>query len=271
MSSEIWAQSQITTEHHIMYTNVTISNAGLSHKVSGLIDTGASVCVIDSTFAVDSCNVSDLKNDRTMGNTSGKDIKTSSIYLDSLSIGGVVYTKVWCFVVDLTGKLQQLAPKFIVGGDILKKDIWLFDLKDNKLEKCNSVPTNVRTTLRWKNYADAALNHIYFRGKIDGKNTWIFFDTGAARNNLPYEFNVSPNDTIKIKKANIAEKLTYNNLAGLCKNIPVEISKNLFNVDFVKPLAKDGTKYPRINSDFLKGKRWVLDYKHRSLYILSSD
>lgn len=268
LSSEAGAQSRITMKNHWMFTDVTISNAGSAHKVSGMIDTGASVCVIDSTFAVDSCHVTNLKGDKTMGNGSGKHIRTSSIYLDSLSFSGVVYHKVWCFVADLAGKLQQFAPKFIIGGDILKKDLWLFDLKENKLERCASTPDHAAATLHWKNYANAALNLIYFKGKIGGKKTRILFDTGSRRSDVLCSSEIIPTSRVKAPRGNIAEALSYKEV-GLCKDIPVEISDYRFKIDFIKP-NECGAKYPLINADFLQGKRWVLDYKHRCLHILSS-
>lgn len=267
--TEVRAQSQLTIKNNWMFTDVTISNAGSANKVSGMIDTGASVSLIDSTFAVDSCQVKDLKGDRTMGNGSGKYIKSSSIYLDSISIGGVVYTEVWCFVVDLAGKLQQYAPKFIIGGDILKKDIWSFDLKENQLKRCFSVPDNVAVTLHWKKFADAALNYIYFKGKVGGRKTRILFDTGSRRGDVPCSSELIPTSIIKVPRGNIAEALTYKE-EGLCKDIPVEISDYSFKVDFIKP-NECGAKYPVINADFLQGKKWVLDYKHRRLLILYSD
>lgn len=255
-------------KNHWMFTDVTISNAGSAHEVSGMIDTGASVCIIDSTFAVDSCHIKDLKNDKTIGNTSGKYIKSSSYYLDSLSFGGVVYTKVWCYVVDLAGKLQQYAPKFIIGGNLLKKDIWLFDLKKNMLERCISAPKEATTILHWKNYADAALNDIYFKGKIRGKKTRILFDTGSRCSEVLCSSEIIPTSLVKKPRGNIAEALSYEEV-GLCKDIPVEISDYSFKVDFIKP-NECGAKYPRINADFLQGKRWVLDYKHKRLHILTT-
>ena len=98
--------------------------------------------------------------------------------------------------------------------------------------------------------------------------THILLDTGATRNELTTDFGVSANDTIVIKHADIAQKLTYNNRVGLCKNLPVEKSKLHFYVDFIKP-REGGYRYPRINIEFLQGKRWVLDYMHRNLYILA--
>jgi hypothetical protein len=268
LTSETLAQSQLRIENNLMYTDAALSDGGLVHKVSAMIDTGSSVCMIDSTFAIDSCHIKSVDGDRSMGSTYGRNIKSSYFYLDSLSIAGVCYPKVWCFVVDLAGKFQQFAPKFIVGGDLLKRGMWMFDMINKKIMPCVVVPDHVAVTLHSKNYTDAAMNHIYFKGKIGGHSTHILLDTGATRNELTTDFGVSANDTIVIKHADIAQKLTYNNRVGLCKNLPVEISKLHFYVDFIKP-REGGYRYPRINTEFLQGKRWVLDYRHRYLYILA--
>lgn len=268
LTSETLAQSQLRIENNLMYTDAALSDGGLVHKVSAMIDTGSSVCMIDSTFAIDSCHIKSVDGDRSMGSTYGRNIKSSYFYLDSLSIAEVCYPKVWCFVVDLAGKFQQFAPKFIVGGDLLKRGMWMFDMINKKIMPCVVVPDHVAVTLHSKNYTDAAMNHIYFKGKIGGHSTHILLDTGATRNELTTDFGVSANDTIVIKHADIAQKLTYNNRVGLCKNLPVEISKLHFYVDFIKP-REGGYRYPRINTEFLQGKRWVLDYRHRYLYILA--
>ena len=268
LTSETLAQSQLRIENNLMYTDAALSDGGLVHKVSAMIDTGSSVCMIDSTFAIDSCHIKSVDGDRSMGSTYGRNIKSSYFYLDSLSIAGVCYPKVWCFVVDLAGKFQQFAPKFIVGGDLLKRGMWMFDMINKKIMPCVVVPDHVAVTLHSKNYTDAAMNHIYFKGKIGGHSTHILLDTGATRNELTTDFGVSANDTIVIKHADIAQKLTYNNRVGLCKNLPVEISKLHFYVDFIKP-REGGYRYPRINTEFLQSKRWVLDYRHRYLYILA--
>lgn len=268
LTSETLAQSQLRIENNLMYTDAALSDGGLVHKVSAMIDTGSSVCMIDSTFAIDSCHIKSVDGDRSMGSTYGRNIKSSYFYLDSLSIAGVCYPKVWCFVVDLAGKFQQFAPKFIVGGDLLKRGMWMFDMINKKIMPCVVVPDHVAITLHSKNYTDAAMNHIYFKGKIGGHSTHILLDTGATRNELTTDFGVSANDTIVIKHADIAQKLTYNNRVGLCKNLPVEISKLHFYVDFIKP-REGGYRYPRINTEFLQDKRWVLDYRHRYLYILA--
>ena len=251
----------------MMYTDVTLSDGGASHHVPGMIDTGCSVCMIDSTYAVDSCHITDVKGDKMMDNTAGKSIKSSYVYLDSISFAQTTYTHVWCFIVDLAGKLKQFAPKFIIGGDILKRAPWCFDLKKYKLQRLKNVPAHVGTAIRWKKYADTGLNIIYLKGKIAGKKTRIHFDTGARFNAVLPTSELTPTAYIEIPGADIAEALTTKTV-GQCKDIPVEISDYSFKVDFIKP-KKDGSEEPRLNASFLMGKKWVLDYEHQQLLILS--
>ena len=266
----VMAQSQITIKNNLMYVDVAVYNSGLCSTIhETIIDTGASVCVIDSTYAVDSCQIKGERVNATIGNTMGKDVNSSYVYLDSIAFGGVVYTNVRCYLVDLAGTLQQYAPKFIIGGEVLKKDLWCYDLKRNTLQQYMRMPKNVVDTLKWKKYADAALNLIYFEGKIGGKDTRIFFDTGSLLNAVPSNFDITPTDSVKLPGANIADKLTYKKV-GWCKNVPVEISNLNYNLNFVKSVSS-GSKYPRINADFLQGKKWMLDYKRRRLLILGSD
>ena len=269
-ATSVMAQSQITIKNNLMYVDVAVYNSGLCSTIrETTIDTGASVCAIDSTYAVDSCQIKGERVNATIGNTMGKDVHASYVYLDSIAFGGVVYTNVRCYLVDLAGTLQQFAPKFIIGGEVLKKDLWCCDLKEYTLQRYMCAPKNVVATIKWKKYADAALNLIYFEGKIGGKDTRIFFDTGAVRNAVPSNFDITPTDSVKLPGASIAEKLTYKKV-GWCKNVPVEISNLNSNLDFVKS-SNSGLKEPCINADFLQGKKWMLDYKRRRLLILGSD
>ena len=268
-ATAVMAQSQITIKYHLMFADVSVFNSGLCCTSQAMIDTGASVCIIDSTYAVDSCQIKGERVKATMGNTMGKDINTSYVYVDSIAFGGVVYTKVRCYLVDLVGKLQQFAPKFVVGGEVLKRDLWCYDLKRYALQRYMRVPKNVVATIKWKKYADAALNLIYFEGKIGGKDTRIFFDTGAVRNAVTFNFDITPTEIVKLPGASIADKLTYKKV-GWCKNVPVEISNLNSNLDFVKS-SNSGLKEPCINASFLQGKKWMLDYKRRRLLILDSE
>ena len=150
------AQSQITIKNNLMYVDAAIFSSGLCSTIhETIIDTGVSVCIVDSTYAVDSCQIKGERVNATMGNTMGKNINTSYVYLDSIAFGGVVYTNVRCYLVDLAGTLQQYAPKFIIGGDVLKRDLWCYDLKRNTLQRYMRVPKNVVATIKWKKYGSS--------------------------------------------------------------------------------------------------------------------
>jgi hypothetical protein len=108
---------------------------------------------------------------------------------------------------------------------------------------------------------------IVFKGKIAGKKTRILFDTGSRFNELLHTSELMPTSYVELSCADIANGLTYKK-TGQCKNIPVEIADCHFEVDFNKE-TKDGSDYPRLNASFLFGKRWVLDYTHKQLLVLS--
>lgn len=249
-----------------MYTNVTVSHNGNSRSVSALIDTGSSVCLIDSTYAVDSCHVVVTGSNATIGNTKGKRIKSFDFNLDSVSIAGISYPKVRCFVVDLAGKFLHLAPKFILGGDFLKKEIWCFDLNNRMMKRSDIPKKGSSIRIKWKNhddYRDVGLNSIYFKGKIEGKKTRIFFDTGSRRNKLPKTFGIKATREIEGEKADIANKLKMMK-GGLCEGVSMELSQNRYLLDFT--LTND--QEPRVNASFLFGKSFILDYSHKTLHIL---
>lgn len=249
-----------------MYTNVTVSHNGNSRSVSALIDTGSSVCLIDSTYAVDSCHVVVTGSNATIGNTAGKRIKSFDFNIDSVSIAGISYPKVRCFVVDLAGKFLHLAPKFILGGDFLKKEIWCFDLNTRMMKRSDVPKKGSSIRIKWKNhddYRDVGLNSIYFKGKIEGKKTRIFFDTGSRRNNLPKTFGIKATREIEGEKADIANKLIMMK-GGLCEGVSMELSQNRYLLDFT--LTND--QEPRVNASFLFGKSFILDYSHKTLHIL---
>ena len=71
-ATSFMAQSQITIKYHLMFADVSVFNSGLCCTSQAMIDTGASVCIIDSTYAVDSCQIKGERVKATMGNTMGK-------------------------------------------------------------------------------------------------------------------------------------------------------------------------------------------------------
>ena len=88
-STASMSQSKITIKNNLMYVDVAVYNSGLCSTIhETTIDTGASVCAIDSTYAVDSCQIKGERVNATIGNTMGKKINTSYVYLDSIAFGG---------------------------------------------------------------------------------------------------------------------------------------------------------------------------------------
>ena len=133
------SQSKITIKNNLLYTDVSVFSSGLCCSThEAIIDTGASVCFIDSTYAIDSCQIRGERINATFGNTMGKTANTTYVYLDSIAFGGVVYTKVRCYLVDMAGTLQQFAPKFVIGGEVLKAGYWCCDLKENTFQRLMS-------------------------------------------------------------------------------------------------------------------------------------
>lgn len=263
------AQMPMTMKDHWMFVDVALSHQGRTSTTKGLIDTGASVCVIDSTFAVDFCHIRYTAGNTTIGNTSGKRVNAFRFDLDSLTLSGTTYTNICCYVLDLVGKMRQYAPKFIIGGDLLKRDVWGFDLKQHTMTRYDAIPTNIKQTFDWKNhddYSDASLNSIYLKGEIAGKKTRLFFDTGSRDNELPENFKVVPTKIIEAPTANIADEFTLKK-KRLCEHTPIEIGDTPFHLDFILTSKKDN-KYPRINAAFLSDETFLLDYKNKRLYIV---
>ncbi|MCF0236878.1 MAG: retroviral-like aspartic protease family protein [Bacteroidaceae bacterium] len=261
------AQGELTFKWDWMFTNIEVSHHGVTRQMSAMIDTGASVCVIDSTYAVDSCGVVCAESNITIGNTYGKRVSAHDFNLDSISICGVSYPLVRCVVLNLEGVFQRDAPKFLLGGDFLKRDVWGFDLNARRMFRTEAPPKGSATRLKWKNhedYRDASLNSIYLQGKIAGRKTRIFFDTGIRGCGLPQSFGVAATKMIDGESANIAESLAKVHRA-ICEGVRVEFSNYQCALDFAL-LEKE--KYPRVNASFLKGKSFVLDYGRKSLYIL---
>ena len=231
------AQSTLIANGHLLFTRVRVTHNQQTRDVLALIDTGASVNLIDSTFAVD-------------------------------SLDNTICFKSRCFVIDLASKFKDPAINLVLGGDFLKRRKWCFDLKSYKISCDEIIPadTDIEASIKWGNendYSDAALNSIYIKGKISGIKTRIFFDTGSIYNDLPLNFNIPTTEYIELSGANIAETQVKKKVCR-CLNINTDLKCYNTNLDFVK--AHD--KYPRINMSLFWGKKIILDYDRKVIYIL---
>ena len=105
-----------------MYVDATLSSENKSYPVSAIIDTGSSYCVIDSTFAV-KCSIPITDTTWVMYNTEEKPIKVYGTRLRQLSIGDKVYDNLYCYIANLQSKFKEYAPSFIIGDDVLCKNL----------------------------------------------------------------------------------------------------------------------------------------------------
>lgn len=76
------AQSKLIFKDKFMYTDVQVFNETKKHSIPSMIDTGCSLCIIDSTFAVDSCEIK-IDKLQTISVNQTKD-KISSTFIDSI-------------------------------------------------------------------------------------------------------------------------------------------------------------------------------------------
>lgn len=257
-------QSKLIFKDKFMYTDVQVFNEKKAHSIASLIDTGSSLCIIDSTFAVDLCGIKESELQPMFVNRT-KD-KVSSVFIDSLFFCGKTYHKVYCLVADLTGLYQKYAPRFIIGADILKSGAWKFDLKKNIIEPydCNNKVRGI--VYKWKNhvdYPDVAIDYIIFDSKVNGKKTRFAFDTGCKNNKLQHGLCVGEPEQIQKETANIGTKLSVR-AAELCKNVTFKIGKNEYTLDFII----SGGNIGLLNIEFLQGRSFVLNYKKQTFEIL---
>lgn len=85
------AQSKLIFKDKFMYTDAQVFNETKKHSIPSMIDTGCSLCIIDSTFAVDSCGIKADKL-QTISVNQTKD-QISSTFIDSIFFCGNTYTR----------------------------------------------------------------------------------------------------------------------------------------------------------------------------------
>ena len=258
------AQSKLVFKDKFMYTDVQVANEKNAHSILSLIDTGCSLCIIDSVFAVDSCGVKEKELKTVFVNQTRE--KISSIVLDSISFCGKTYRKIYCLVADLTGTYQKYAPQFILGADILKSGAWKFDMERNVIEPYDYHKKAKGTVFRWKNhkdYSDVAIDYIIFDSKMDGKKTRFAFDTGCKNNKLQRGFYTGETEQIQKETASIGNKLSIKTV-DVCRNVKFEIGKSVFTLDFVIGDYNIGL----LNIEFLQGHSFILNYKKQTLELL---
>lgn len=258
------AQSDLIVKDNLLYTHTKLYHSHSGSALS-LIDTGSSLCVIDSTFAIDKLGISLTDTNKVLVNSTTNMMPTCLV--DSVNFCGKIYRDVPCVVADLKGTFQQYAPNFIIGADILRDRALVFNLTLKKL--CPVRNNKIRKAgvkLTWKDFkrdSGVPLLFIIFKAKILGKDILFAFDTGSRTNKLPSNIHPASPELIQRETANLSSKLKIETLKCY-KNITFQIDKNHYTLDFF-----EGNKtYGTLNWNFFGGHSFILDYNERCLVIL---
>ena len=253
------AKAQTKFVESWIYSDVSLSRGGQTQSVKTMVDTGCSFCVIDSAYATEVFNIKDNDYD-IIGNSK----KRNYIVLDTLRFCGTTYRKVYCMVIDLSGKFLDYAPRFIIGGNILIKGAWKFDLKNNSVEPYDIKRKPTGNVIRWNYYPKKkAVNTIRLKGVIGKDKVSFFFDSGSRYCKLPKGYDAGPSETVRKESADEANSLQMVE-AELTKNVHFKIGWYEFTHDFYGGLHDDGI----LNAYSFGGNAIILNYKRQTLEII---
>ena len=254
------AKAQTKFVESWIYSEVSLSRGEQTQSVKSMVDTGCSFCVIDSAYATDVFKIRD--NDYII---KGKRKKTNYIVLDSLRFCGATYNKVYCIVMDLSGKFIDYAPRFIIGGNILIRGAWKFDLANNSVEPYDIKRKPTGNVIHWKYYPKKkAVNTIRLKGVIGKDKVSFLFDTGSRHCKLPKGFDAGPTETVRKESANWALRLQMVE-AELTRNVHFKIGKNEFTHDFFDGQHDDGY----LNAYSFGGDAVILNYNSQTLEVVT--
>lgn len=256
------ANAQTKIVESWIYSDVALSRGTQTESVKSLVDTGCSFCVIDSTYVAEVFKISD--KDYTI---IGYRNKMNYIVLDSLRFCDTTYHKVYCMVIDLSGKFIDYAPRFIIGGNILINGAWKFDLANNSVEPSDVKRKPAGTVMRWNYYPKKeAVNTIRLKGHIGKQKVDFLFDTGARYCKLPKGFKAGPTETVRKESASATLSLQTVE-AELTRNVHFKIGKCEFTHDFFEGQRGDGL----LNAFSFGGNAVVLNYKRQTLEVISEN
>ena len=244
-----------------MYVDAMLSSKEKNVHTSAIIDTGCTYCVIDSTFAAD-LQLSTIDTVFISYSTQKPPVSASRVNLPQLAIGEKMYNNVLCVIVDLQGKFKEYAPSFIIGADIISRDLWNIDLKNSVLSFLTELPQQ-KQKIKWASRKAIFPNDIILKAEVNGKKGYFFFDAGSRRNELPQSLGIAATKTQQEQTANIAESLSIKEL-----QVVEQAQLKVGFIDKVIDMFFTPEKQGYLNAQFLWDKSIVLDYKNKCIFIL---
>ena len=232
------AMPQVKFVESWIYSNISLSRGAQTQSVKSMVDTGCSFCVIDSAYATETFNIKENEYNK------------------------LGYRKK--MVMDLSGKFLDYAPRFIIGGNILIKGVWKFDLKNNSVELCDTKRKPTGTVIHWNYYPKKKhVNAIRLKGVIGKDKLSFLFDTGSRHCKLPKGFDAGPTETVRKESADEIQSLQMVE-AELTRNVHFKIGKYEFTHDFFNGQHDDGV----LNAYSFGGNAVILNYKRQTLEVV---
>ena len=258
--------SPLYADQSYLYTPVRLSHGDRERTVRALIDTGCSFCVIDSTFAIDSCgwDRAALEPLYTWA-ASGARVPVHTGVLERVDFCGTTFIAVKCLVVDLKGKLLTYAPNFIIGENLLSAQPLCFDAPNGCLTLGDSLGENAKV-LRWqtRESRDGTFTKgIFLKGRVGGKKVRIFLDSGSRYNKVNAALLPdTPRETMELPQADISRRLEVQQVP-VCRDVETRVGDYTARLNFVLSDRPDAV----LNFDFLRNTIFVLDYDRREIRI----
>lgn len=264
---QVVAQSSpLYADQSYLYTPVRLSHGDRVRTVRALIDTGCSFCVIDSTFAVDSCgwDRAALAPLHTRA-ASGARVPVHSVVLERVDFCGTTFIAVKCLVVDLKGKFLIYAPNFIIGENLLCAQPLCFDWPHRRLT-VGDVQGENAAVLRWqtRESRDGTFTEgIFLKGRVGGKKVRIFLDSGSRYNKVNAALLPdAPRELMDLPQGDISRRLQVQQMP-VCRAVETRVGDYTMRLNFVLTDRPDAV----LNFDFLRNTIFVLDYDRREIRI----
>lgn len=265
--AQVVAQSSpLYADESYLYTQVRLTHGDHARMVRALMDTGCSFCVIDSTFAVDSCgwDRAALVPLHTRA-ASGARVPVHCVELERVDFCGMTFIGVKCLVVDLKGKLLTYAPNFIIGENLLSAQPLCFDWPHRRL-MVGDVQGENAAVLRWqtRESRDGTFTKgIFLKGRVGGKKVRFFLDSGSRYNKVNAALLPgAPRELMDLPQGDISRRLQVQQMP-VSRAVEMRVGDHTTRLNFVLTDRLDAV----LNFDFLRNTVFVLDYDRREIRI----
>jgi len=138
----------------------------------------------------------------------------------------------------------QTNHRFVIGADILSKELWKFNLKSCILECLDKNSSlSCKSIITWDKRSALFYNGIVLKAKVNGKKAFFLFDTGSR-------YNIATPIVRKNRERVQAAQFSLSSI-----NLPI---------DFL--LTNESIGY--LNVEFLLDRTFIIDYTKKRILLV---